>query len=290
MRRSRAATCLLTILLLAGLARAASAQAPRLFFETDGSGSPVVFVEDWATDTTIWFRVLPELRTRFELVRYDLRGQGRSELPSDGDYSLGAQETDLLRVLDALPVEQAHLVGAGYGGTIALAFALAHPERVRSLALINPHVAWTPQGREEWARFLEGYERSGRPPLADYASVIVGRWFGSRFPDREPWVVPFVDLMLRRQTSAALVASLRSWLGTELAPETDSEVPILLLWGERVGPPAEERRLHRGLVERRAAVEDAGWMPYVEAPRETARLLLDFWTSVEPPAAEPGAR
>jgi pimeloyl-ACP methyl ester carboxylesterase len=265
-------------------------QEPRLFFESDGSGPAVVFVEDWANDTSIWFRVLPPMRGRFELVRYDLRGQGRSEIAANGDYSLRAHREDLLRALDSLGIERAHLLGAGFGGTIALAFAQAHPERALSVALINPHVAWTAQGREEWVRFLEGYDRAGRPPIADYASVIVGRWFGSRFPDREPWVVPFVDLMLRRQASASLVASLRAWLGTEIAPEEGSQVPTLLLWGERVGPPAEERRLHRGRIARRVAVEDAGWMPHIEAPRETARLLLDFLTSVEATAEEPGAR
>jgi 3-oxoadipate enol-lactonase len=266
-------------------------QPPRLFFESDGSGPPVVFVEDWANDTSIWFRVLPPLRGRFELVRYDLRGQGRSAVAPDGDYSLRAHREDLLRVMDSLGIERAHLVGAGFGGTIAVAFALAHPERALSVALINPHVAWTAQGREEWVRFLEGYDRAGRPPIADYATMIVGRWFGSRFPDREPWVVPFVDLMLRRQASAPLAASLRAWLGTEMAPEGEgAPVPVLLLWGERVGPPAEERRLHRGRIARRASVEDAGWVPHVEAPRETARFLLDFLTSVEAPAGEAGAR
>jgi len=269
---------------------AALGQDPRLYFESDGSGPAVVFVEDWANDTSIWFLVLPPMRGRFELLRYDLRGQGRSEIAANGDYSLRAHREDLLRALDSLGVERAHLVGAGFGGTIALAFAVEHPERALSVSLINPHVAWTEQGREEWGRFLEGYERAGRPPIADYASVIVGRWFGSRFPDREPWVVPFVDLMLRRQASAPLVESLRAWLGTEVAPDEASPVPTLLLWGERVGPPVEERRLHRGRIARRAAVEDAGWVPHVEAPRETARLLLDFLRSVEAPAVEEGAR
>jgi pimeloyl-ACP methyl ester carboxylesterase len=268
--------CLLAMVLLApaGL----RSQEPQLFYETDGSGQVVVFIEDWAQDTSIWFRVLPPLRPGFELLRYDLRGQGRSEAARDGDYSLEAHRRDLLRVLDGLGVQRAHLVGAGFGGTVAVAFALAHPERTLSVTAINPHVAWTRGARDSWAQFLEGYDRAGRPPIADYASVLVGRWFGTQFPDREPWVVPFVDLMLRRQASPPLIASLRAWLGTELASQAGSGVPLLLLWGESVGPPVEEPRLHRALAVSRAPVENAGRMPHIEAPRATARMLREFLT------------
>jgi 3-oxoadipate enol-lactonase len=254
-------------------------QEPQLFFETDGSGQVVVFVEDWGQDTSIWFRLLPPLRPGFELLRYDLRGQGRSEAARDGDYSLEAHRRDLLRVLDGLGVQRAHVVGAGFGGTVAVAFALAHPDRTLSVTAINPHVAWTRGARDSWAQLLEGYDRAGRPPIADYASVLVGRWFGTQFPNREPWVVPFVDLMLRRQASPPLIASLRAWLGTELAPQAGSGVPLLLLWGEEVGPPAEEPRLHRALAVSRASVEDAGRMPHIEAPRATARMVREFLTA-----------
>ena len=46
---------------------------------------------------------------------------------------------------------------------------------------------------ELWGRFVEAYERSSRPPLSEYTSVVVARWFGARYPDEEPWIVPFVD-------------------------------------------------------------------------------------------------
>ena len=279
-------TILLPAFLLAVLHFAAPpagrAQGPRLFYESDGAGTPVVFVEDWATDTSLWFRILPALRSGHELVRYDLRGQGRSEVPEDGDYALAAHREDLARVLDGLGIRSAHLVGAGFGATVALAFALEHPDRTRSVVAIHPHIVWSADAREGWARFLEGYDRSGRPPVSEYASVIVDRWFGSRFPDEEPWLVPFVDLMLSRQDGPALTAALRSWLGTELdPPERRTGVPVLVLWGERSGPPASEPRLHRAFEVRRAPIGRAGGMPHVEAPRETAAAIAAFLESLE---------
>ncbi len=260
----------------------ASAQAPRLFYESDGAGPPVVFVEDWAADTSIWFRILPSLRTELELVRYDLRGQGRSEAPADRAYSIDAHVADLARIFDARGIERAHLVGAGLGATVALTFALQHPERTRSVVAIQPHIAWDSEAREGWGRFVEAYQRSGRPSLSEYTSVMVGRWFGDLYPDDEPWIVPFVDLMLSRQEPAPLIASLRVWLGTELAmPRYRSGIPVLLLTGERVGPPAEEARLHGVFPVRRLVVEDAGAAPHVEAPGETADAIAAFIREVQ---------
>jgi pimeloyl-ACP methyl ester carboxylesterase len=258
------------------------AQAPALFYEVDGGGPSIVFLADWAQDTSIWFRLLPELRGEFRLIRYDLRGQGRSEAASDDDYSIVAHREDLERLLDELGIERAHLVGAGLGGAIALSFAVARPDRVESVAAIHPHVSWSSGERTWWARFLESYDRAGRPPLADYTSVLVERWFGARYPDREPWIVSFCDLMLRRQASEPLIASLRAWLGTGLSMEGEATVPALVLWGERQRPTAEEARIWSAFSRmRREIVADAGAVPQVEAPSAVAELLREFFGDVE---------
>ena len=275
---------LLIALVLAATAPAfARAQPPPLFYEVDGSGPAVVFLADWAQDTSIWFRVLPLLRRDYRLVRYDLRGQGRSEAPGDGDYSIVAHREDLLRILEGLGIRRAHLVGSGLGGAVALSFAAEHPERAISVTAIHPHLVWSPEDRGFWDRFLSAYGRAGRPPIADYASVLIDRWFGARYADQEPWVVAFSDLMLRRQASEALVASLQAWRGTELVVEGSVAVPVLLVWGERVGPPAGESRLHRSFrVARRLAVEGAGPVPQIEAPASLGEALAGFLRDVDP--------
>jgi pimeloyl-ACP methyl ester carboxylesterase len=254
------------------------AQGPALFYEDDGSGPPVVFLADWAQDTSIWFRLLPELRIGFRLVRYDLRGQGRSGAPSDDDYSIVAHREDLERLLDELGIERAHLVGAGLGGSIALSFAVAHPERVGAVAAIQPHVSWSSAERAWWTRFLESYDRAGAPPLADYTSVLVERWFGARYADREPWITSFLDLMLRRELSRPLMRSLQAWLGTELSLEGEAPVPALVLWGERAGIASGEGRIRRAFPGMRSEmVSGTGPMPHVEAPRAVAGLLRTFF-------------
>src|SRR5688500_10600750 len=77
----RRASVSLVLLALVGAAPS-SAQEPRLFYEEDGDGPPVVLIADWAHDTSTWFRLLPALRPGLRLVRYDLRAHGRSESPA----------------------------------------------------------------------------------------------------------------------------------------------------------------------------------------------------------------
>src|SRR4051812_15302333 len=72
------------------------------------------------------------------VIRYDHRDTGRSTCwpPGEPDYSADDLSTDPLRVLDALDIERAHLVGMSMGGGITQALAARHPERIRTMTLI----------------------------------------------------------------------------------------------------------------------------------------------------------
>ena len=87
------------------------------------------------------------------VMLYDLRGHGRSERPATG-YSLLDSVSDLTELLAVLGIDgPVHLVGNSYGGAVALAFAVAHPEQVASLVMIEAHFAVQGWG-EEMARTL----------------------------------------------------------------------------------------------------------------------------------------
>lgn len=247
----------------------ASAQEPRLFYEQDGTGTPVVFVADWAHATGAWFRILPRLRVPGrQLIRYDPRGQGRSEVPVDGAYGPEVHVRDLARLIEGLGLERVHLVGAGTGAATALEYARREPGRVISVTAIAPRIGWSTPEREWWARFLGAYDRVGRPTMGEYSSVLVGRWFASGVVTREEWIEPFYDLMLRRQSAAALIESLWGWLSTDVElGESRVPVPVLVLRGE--GDPGGERD---GEIRtafpwfRRTRLPGVGQRPELEAP------------------------
>lgn len=100
------------------------------------------------------------LAQQFRVVRYDLRGFGRSALPTNAPYS---HFEDLKALLDHLGIVQAHLVGLSKGGAVALDFALTYPAQTLSLVLIDtvlPGFQWSKAGAARdalvWQKAREG--------------------------------------------------------------------------------------------------------------------------------------
>jgi len=104
--------------------------------DTGGDGPPLVLVHaDW-TDSRVWTPLTALLRGRYRIIRYDLRGFGRSPKPEVSFTRLG----DLRAVLDHLGVARAAIVSHSGGGGPALGLALADPERVTALVMVAPGV------------------------------------------------------------------------------------------------------------------------------------------------------
>ena len=109
-----------------------------VYVEQAGSGDALLLVHGFGGSAYSWRRVIPALAEHRRVVAVDLAGFGWTERVADPDaYTLGAQERLLLGVLDVLGIEQADVAGHSYGGGIALWLAARHPERVRSLVLVD---------------------------------------------------------------------------------------------------------------------------------------------------------
>jgi 3-oxoadipate enol-lactonase len=106
-----------------------------LYYEIEGTGPTVVFVHGFTLDTRMWDDQVTELRDIATMVRFDLRGHGRSSGPAPGvPYSYSG---DLLALLDHLGITSALLVGLSMGGRAVLHTALVAPQRVRGLVLLD---------------------------------------------------------------------------------------------------------------------------------------------------------
>ena len=108
-----------------------------------GGGVPIVLLHPGIGDSRSWDLVVPGLDGR-RVVRYDVRGYGRSPQPTT-EFSL---LEDLETVLDQLELERVLLVGCSMGGATALGETLAHPDRVHGLVLLCPGVPGFPQPPE----------------------------------------------------------------------------------------------------------------------------------------------
>lgn len=109
-----------------------------LYFETVGSGHPLLLLSGLSGGTWSWFGQVPFLSGHYRVVCFDNRGAGQSSMP-EGPYEMLELARDALRLLDRLEVEQAFVLGLSMGGMIAQELALLAPERVRALVLGCTH-------------------------------------------------------------------------------------------------------------------------------------------------------
>jgi aminoacrylate hydrolase len=105
-----------------------------LYYEDSGRGEPLLLVPGLSGRGSFWVNQVPELSRDFRVIVHDHRGTGRST-HSRIRYSVEQMADDLLRLMDGLGVDAAHLVGHSTGGAIGQVVALEHPRRVRSLVL-----------------------------------------------------------------------------------------------------------------------------------------------------------
>lgn len=108
----------------------------RLHFEEAGSGTPIVFVHEFAGDWRAWEPQMRHFSRRHRCLTYSARGYTPSDVPKDvRAYSQENAVQDILAVMDAAKIERAHIVGLSMGGFATLHFGLTAPERALSLTV-----------------------------------------------------------------------------------------------------------------------------------------------------------
>ncbi len=108
----------------------------RLFYEIAGEGPTVVLIHGFGLDLRQWDNQFDVLTNHFQVVRYDLRGFGKSRPPTGVPYN---HADDLKALLEHLSIQDAHILGHSFGGRVAITFAILYPEMV--LSLIGPDPA-----------------------------------------------------------------------------------------------------------------------------------------------------
>jgi 3-oxoadipate enol-lactonase len=243
-----------------------------LHVEHAGTGPAVVLVHAGVADGRMWAPQWAAWQTRFALTRLDLRGFGRSG-PAVGSFSHAA---DVLGVLDAGGIDRAVVVGASFGGLVALDLAAAHPERVAALVLADPPLpgyTWSEEMRGFFAAEEAALEAGDLEAATD---VNVEFWAGSaddavRAAIRVQQLNAF-RLQADEPDDSLLTEDLVGALAT-LA------LPALVVTGEH--DKADFRAIADRIAEtmpdaRRATIAGAGHLPSLERPAAFDEVVLPF--------------
>lgn len=255
----------------------------RLCYEVDGPGDApaLVFVHGFSLDTRMWDRQVEAFAGRYRVVRYDLRGFGRSAIPEAGVHY--QHHDDLRALLDTLGIERAVVVGLSLGGAVALDFVLRQPERVRALVLVGAVVpGFDAPGLHALSRDVW---TAGRTSGADAAKAL--------------WIeCGLFEVANERATSRValrrMVSDYSGWGWTDSDPGTWAEpncaaqldrisVPSLVVVGERDLPDMLQaaNALASGIHGAREVVlPGLGHLPNMEDPPAFNRVVLDFLDSL----------
>ncbi len=102
-----------------------------MYYEIHGEGEPVVLIAGLNSDHALYREIIPRLAESYKVVAFDNRGVGQTDKP-DIPYSIEMMAEDTAGLLNALGIEQAHLLGTSMGGRIATALALRYPSKSKA--------------------------------------------------------------------------------------------------------------------------------------------------------------
>ena len=189
----------------------------------------VILIHGLGGTLNIWDSIASVLERRFSVLRYDLRGHGRSDVPA-GDWSL----EDFVGDLDAIFIDeclsQAHLVGFSLGGLIVQQFALSYPERVGQLAILSAVAGRTDAERERVQERLHNLEKGD---LETNIELALERWFSPEFRQNHPKRVQKRIAELRATSPAGYFQAYRVFVLSDLAEHLSQiQCETLVMTGE----------------------------------------------------------
>ncbi len=222
----------------------------RIHYRDEGSGPPLVLIHANFASLLSWDDAVESLKKTHRVLRFDMAGHGLTGPDPSGDYSLERTVELTSRFVDALQLKRFSIGGTSLGGTVAMHYTAAHPERVERLILLSPGSL---EGRS--------MERAGRtvPKAADILKYITPRALArfmltSRFGDpskvNDRLIDQWYDMWMREDQRAAILARLRSYSSADIVKVTAAvSVPTLILWGEKnpQAPVEQAEELHQML-------------------------------------------
>ncbi len=254
----------------------AEVNGTRMFYDVKGTGEPLVLISGGSLDIRLWDEQFEAFAQDRQVIRYDPRGIGKSDLPN-GPFS---HEQDLYALLQFLGIQETDVLGFSFGGGVAIDFVLTYPEVVRKLILIAP-------GLSSWKDEIA-------PALGELSKVAKGEGAAKAIELilADP-SMPTDEQAEARQKMSQILSENTHLFDSNFAyvrlmepgdpPAIDRLVeigaPTLLLVGERdhAAIHANVDKLQEGIGgAKKVLIMGAGHMINLEKPNELNRVVLDF--------------
>jgi pimeloyl-ACP methyl ester carboxylesterase len=258
----------------------------RIHFRDEGprdDPEPIVLLHGTADSLHTWDGWVEGLRTQRRVIRFDLPAFGLTGPAPDNNYSIAAYTGWVMQVLDKLGVKHSVLVGNSLGGQIAWETAVAHPERVAKLVLVDA------------AGYLSapksvplGFTLARLPGLKWLMEQILPRGviqssvrnvYGDPSKVTMELVDRYYELTLRAGNRSALGQRFAQMVPSHTEPLKKLQIPTLILWGaqDKLIPLDNAHQFARDIPGSKLVVfEDLGHVPQQEDPQRTLDAVRAF--------------
>lgn len=220
------------------------------------------------------------LGSRYRILRFDMRGHGRSEAPLR-PYALADLVGDVVGLWDALGIERSHFVGLSIGGMTGFGLALDHPDRLVSLTACDCRADAPEFFRDMWDQREAIVDKQG---LEGIVEPTIHTWFTEAARGRDPALIDRVRAMIRG-------TSLEGYLGCGDALRRldykrrlgEIRTPTLMIVGDADGPHPQEMKAMAALIPSARLVEigPAGHLSNLEQPEAFNAALIGFLNSFD---------
>ncbi len=263
----------------------------KLYYEETGSGTPIVFVHEFAGDYRSWEPQVRHFSRRYRCITYNARGYPPSDVPPDVDsYSQQRARDDIRSVLDALGLQRSHVMGNSMGGFATLHFGMAYSPRALSLVVAGCGYGAHPA---QYAQFQEQARTLAKTMLEEGMEKLAATYGHgpARMQLRKKDPRGFLEF-IRNFSEHSALGSANTMLGYQArrpslydltAEMARIEAPVMIVAGD-----ADDAALEPSLLMKRtipgaalAVLPASGHMTNLEEPALFNRLVEDFFHQVE---------
>ncbi len=241
-----------------------------------GQGRDIVVLHSLLADRHAFDPVLPALAERHRVTLFNLPGFHGSQaplLPLMDAYCAGIEDG----FQEFGIAKDAVLIGNGFGGTLALAFALAHPERIAKLVVSDAAACFPPEGRQQFAALAEKVAEGG---LGSIAEIAAKRVFSPGYLAAHPEKIEERKRVLNAIEPQAFQAACTILQEADLVPLLHHlRVPTLVVCGEfdQATPPVLNRQIASKITGAKyIELPGCGHCPPLEQPEAFIAAIRDF--------------
>ena len=260
----------------------------QLFYEEMGQGEPIILIHGHSMNRDMWDKQFFEFAQKYRVIRYDLRGYGYSSPQKEGEQFTHVE--DLIKFMDALTIQKAHIIGLSLGGYIGTDMLGYYPERIMSAILVSGNIRHNPKpsepmGEEEIKIRNEEISHLKRKGI----DVMKREWFHglmkSAGSEREQMRCPLWNMIYQWDAWQPLHKEARVVAGGDAYDKlkiNKPDIPVLIVEGKSTNNkysanPDILNYIPSGSI---VIIDDAGHMLNMERPEIFNETVLGFYDTL----------